>query len=631
MRQTSARKQAAGRGRRMGFLRDRRGAFAMQMALMMIPLVLCVGLAVDGGRVFLARFNLMSALDAAALAMGSMTDPNADLNAMAARYVAENFRMADTSAVTLTSTPSTITPSTEEIRLQGTVAVSTYFMPLAGISSVDVSAESVVKRGGADVEVALVLDTTGSMSGIRMTNLKSAAKSLVNIVVNPVQTPWYSKVALVPYANSVYLGDKADTARGAAPAGVDITAGAVPSPPAVSINDASNASKVRIYADDHGFSNNDIITISGVLGMTQLNGGKFKVKNANTNNFRIKYVGGPDNNKWVNSKWWPEYTGGGVVTPEGGGGDCADPCRATLTAPNHGFSNGDWIRIEGASGWGEMNNSGNDAWQIEDVTSNTFTLKNSDASDWGVYTGGAKAYCTTAGCKYLRYRADSGSTRVKQLSQCVTERVGSEQYTNASYATKGVGYHYPSGGGNLACSSDNPITPLSASKSTLRSDIDALTTGGSTAGHIGLAWGYYALSPSFSGLWSDSSQHPGPMDAQDLVKALILMTDGEFNTGYCDGVISADSGYGGSSDHIDCDTENGGPYVQAAALCNAVKADGVVLYTVGFGMTAGSTGANFLEACATAPENYYLASDGPQLTAAFNSIAKSISLLRLAQ
>lgn len=630
MGQTSGKPRANRIARLARLWRDQRGAFAMQFALLIIPLVLCVGLAIDGGRVFLARFNLMSALDAAALAMGSTTDNSVDLNAMADAYVAQNFRMADTGEVLLTSTPETITPSTEDITLRGTVAVNTYFMPLAGIPTVNVSAESVVKRGGADVEVALVLDTTGSMAGTRMTNLKSAANSLVSIVVSPVQTPWYSKVAIVPYANSVYLGANADAVRGAAPDGVDITAGVVPPAPAILMNDASKANKVRIYADSHGLSNNDIITIDGVVGMTQLNGGTYKVKNANSNNFRIKYQGGPNHNKWVKSKSWPDYVAGGVITAESGGG-CADPCLATITAPDHGFSNNDWIRIEGAAGWGEMNNSGNGAWQIENVTTNTFTLKNSDASDWGVYTGGAKAYCTEPGCKYLRYRSESGSTRVKQLSQCVTERVGSEQYTNASYTTKGVGYHYPSGGGNLACSTDNPITPLTANSGTLTTDINDLTTGGSTAGHIGLAWGYYALSPTFSPLWPDSSQHPGSIGAQDLVKALILMTDGEFNTGYCDGVISADSGYGGNSDHIDCNADNGGPYAQATQLCNSIKADGIILYTVGFEMTAGSTGANFLQGCATAPENYYLASNGSELTAAFNSIAKSISLLRLAK
>ena len=53
------------------FAANTRGAFAMQFALLAIPLTVCTGLAIDGGRAFLARFELASALDAAALAVGS--------------------------------------------------------------------------------------------------------------------------------------------------------------------------------------------------------------------------------------------------------------------------------------------------------------------------------------------------------------------------------------------------------------------------------------------------------------------------------------------------------------------------------------------------------------------------------
>ena len=53
------------------FLKNRDGAFAMQFALMVVPLTVCTGLAIDGGRAFLARYELSSSLDAAALAVGS--------------------------------------------------------------------------------------------------------------------------------------------------------------------------------------------------------------------------------------------------------------------------------------------------------------------------------------------------------------------------------------------------------------------------------------------------------------------------------------------------------------------------------------------------------------------------------
>jgi Flp pilus assembly protein TadG len=74
------------------FIADRKGAFAIQFALMVVPLTVCTGLAVDGGRAFLARYELEEALDAAALAVGSTLDETADLDAIAAAWVDKNFR-----------------------------------------------------------------------------------------------------------------------------------------------------------------------------------------------------------------------------------------------------------------------------------------------------------------------------------------------------------------------------------------------------------------------------------------------------------------------------------------------------------------------------------------------------------
>ena len=75
------------------FAKNRSGAFAMQFALMVVPLCACTGLAIDGGRAFLARFELASALDAAALAVGSIPeDQEADLDAVARKFVEMNFK-----------------------------------------------------------------------------------------------------------------------------------------------------------------------------------------------------------------------------------------------------------------------------------------------------------------------------------------------------------------------------------------------------------------------------------------------------------------------------------------------------------------------------------------------------------
>ena len=45
-----------------------------------------------------------------------------------------------------------------------------------------------------------------------------------------------------------------------------------------------------------------------------------------------------------------------------------------------------------------------------------------------------------------------------------------------------------------------------------------------------------------------------------LRKMVILMTDGEFNTAYCNGVISKDSTSGNASDRINCVAPNGNSF-----------------------------------------------------------------------
>ena len=59
----------------------------------------------------------------------------------------------------------------------------------------------------------------------------------------------------------------------------------------------------------HGFSNGDTIVISGVVGMTQVNGKRFKVANVNTNDFELQDIDGVD----VDTTSFTAYTSGGIA------------------------------------------------------------------------------------------------------------------------------------------------------------------------------------------------------------------------------------------------------------------------------------------------------------------------------
>jgi len=59
-----------------GFSADNRGAIAILFGIMLIPLLLGVGLSIDYARALRVKQHLGSAVDAAALAVGSWPDLN---------------------------------------------------------------------------------------------------------------------------------------------------------------------------------------------------------------------------------------------------------------------------------------------------------------------------------------------------------------------------------------------------------------------------------------------------------------------------------------------------------------------------------------------------------------------------
>src|SRR5690606_17502922 len=157
-----------------------------------------------------------------------------------------------------------------------------------------------------------------------------------------------------------------------------------------------------------------------------------------------------------------------------------------------------------------------------------------------------------------------------------------------------------------------------------------------TSGSLGALWSWYMLSPNFGYVWPEDSR-PAPYNQRNLLKAAIIMTDGEFNTVHCNGVVAKNSTSGssvewGGADYIGCNAHNGDAYKQARDYCDAMKnGTGIVVYTVGFGITAGSAAANVLTYCASSASNAYLASNGAALANAFEQIARNISSLRLTQ
>jgi hypothetical protein len=69
------------------------------------------------------------------------------------------------------------------------------------------------------------------------------------------------------------------------------------------------ANPAVVTSNSHGYSNGDFVIITGVVGMTQVNGKTFKVADKTTNTFELQDVDGTD----INSSGYTAYSSGGVA------------------------------------------------------------------------------------------------------------------------------------------------------------------------------------------------------------------------------------------------------------------------------------------------------------------------------
>lgn len=183
------------------FCNEESGTVAIIFALSLMPLVILAGAAIDYSRLTSDRIQLQDALDAAALAavnrIAYQTDD--EVRTLVRSYVAANMPAGTTSTVNLISIGRN--PSTIKIWANGTT--DTTFMKLATIDNIDYKAKSEAVSSDKAIEVAMVLDNSGSMRGSRLSGLKEAAKSLVTILEDNQQNSEDLKIALVPFNHLV--------------------------------------------------------------------------------------------------------------------------------------------------------------------------------------------------------------------------------------------------------------------------------------------------------------------------------------------------------------------------------------------------------------------------------------------
>jgi Flp pilus assembly protein TadG len=201
---------------RKSFTGDKSGNVAMMFGLLVIPLIGAIGLAIDMGRTYHVAVHTQGALDAAALAAGRVaqiekTDTTVKASKAASAYfdqtkptdvVQSNIVFAPNSQqteFTVTATSWVRTPFLSVLKLfsprgsdtDAPAACKDSYYACTKVTSTATAQIclncSDVGGGNADdgtnLEIAMMLDLTGSMAGDKIVDLQIAAKDLIDIVV----------------------------------------------------------------------------------------------------------------------------------------------------------------------------------------------------------------------------------------------------------------------------------------------------------------------------------------------------------------------------------------------------------------------------------------------------------------
>ncbi len=193
------------------FGRDTRGNFAVMTAAIASVLALGIGYGVNVAQMTKVRSNLVNALDAAvtSTARDLTTGRIAEKDAHAS---VEAFLMANGSADftrpgTLALENLVIDTSASTVAARAHVDVDLLFPVFATGNSRRIAVESAALYSDKRIEVAMMLDITGSMAGQKIKDLKTAALAALDAFLAG-QDPAKARVrvAIVPYADAVNTG-----------------------------------------------------------------------------------------------------------------------------------------------------------------------------------------------------------------------------------------------------------------------------------------------------------------------------------------------------------------------------------------------------------------------------------------
>jgi hypothetical protein len=186
-------------------------------------------------------------------------------------------------------------------------------------------------------------------------------------------------------------------------------------------------------------------------------------------------------------------------------------------------------------------------------------------------------------------------------------------------------------GPNLNC--PQQVTMMTNNSTSLLASINAMTAQGDTLINQGLVWGWRMLSPRWQGMWGGTMNANGlPLayNTPGMAKVVVLMTDGyntidDNNRGaywYIDNGLTGSTNGTTAVSNLDTKTLD---------VCNAMKAQGIYIYTIALGTDTDADSLALLQNCATAVNYYFNSPSTTTLNGIFGSIGDSLANLRVSK
>jgi Flp pilus assembly protein TadG len=665
------------------FARETKGNAALLFGIAVIPLVLGIGVAVDYGRAMIVNERLQAALDSAGLAVGSWVGLSpADMEIKAQQYFDANYppsTIGSASTINISSTGN-------EIHISASADLPTTFMKLAHINSISVKAESTIAIGRGTVEVALALDNSGSMSGSKISALKTAASNLVDTLFSSAQyssKPDPIKVSVVPFAASVNVGPQYANASWMDTTGEGkynayeikcyANGGTLNSSGVCSVNVGTAINNFALFSslrtssgadvtwagcvearpdpydvtDDAPSTGNSSTLVVPMFAPDEPDNWTFSTSGSNA----CPYGGTSSSNRVFNGAPAGSYSYNNYLADAGNPNTCASEfptvssvsastdviTTSAATAPSSqtplifqstgslpsGLNGNTVYYVTSPSGKDFKVSTTSGGSAVNITGTGSGTLRYAFAANWTCQSGNANCGGTNFG---KSERSGFAGTNVSGEAQC-KYGTAANKATVTNVTVGGI-----PAGPNFMCTS-TPLLPLSTDQATVESAINAMGAQGATSIMEGAIWGWRTLSPG------EPFTEGRPYGTEENQKVLVLMTDGQ-NTYYPNSKFlkSWYEIYGYVARGQLGTTSTDQPTLTQAMdnrtklACDNIKGAGVIVYTVAFQIPGDQAGAlDLLKYCATDDDKYYAPNTESELLSAFSAIGQDISELRIAQ